>query len=114
MSRKKGLSRFETTTPMVLLTVPARLRACRLGWYLRSAIAFMTRARVEFLTTAAPFNTRETVAVDTPARSATACKLIADQRNAPAGGVGGPALLIVYSVAVAWRLCQSSANRLKW
>src|ERR1044072_675710 len=76
MSKKNGFSMLETITPIVLLFPPARLRACRLGWYLISSMARMTRARVEFLTTLALFSTRETVAVDTLARRATCSRFM--------------------------------------
>src|SRR5690242_14157499 len=76
MSRKKGLSMLDTMIPNVRLLPRARERACRLGWYLSSAAAFMTRARVVFFTTDRLFRTRETVATETPAFFATACKFI--------------------------------------
>src|SRR5258706_14410015 len=76
MSKKNGFSMLEAITPIVRLLPPARLRAWRLGWYFNSAMAFITRARVELLTTLALFKTRETVAVDTLARRATLSRLI--------------------------------------
>ncbi len=63
-------------TPRVRLLPPAKLRACRLGWYLSSSIAFITRVRVEVLTTLALFSTRETVAVETFARRATCSRFM--------------------------------------
>src|SRR5436305_7114470 len=77
MSKKNGFSRLETITPSVLLLPPARLRACRFGWYFSSSIALTTRARVELFTTPALLRTRETVAVDTFARRATCSRFIA-------------------------------------
>src|SRR6267154_13448 len=76
MSNKNGFSMLEAMTPIVRLLPPARLRAWRLGWYFNSAMAFITLARVELLTTLALFSTRETVAVDTLARRATLSRLI--------------------------------------
>src|SRR5258708_8408165 len=76
MSKKNGFSMLEAITPMVRLLPPARLRAWRLGWYFNSAIAFITRARVELLTTLALFRTRETVAVETLPRRATLSRLL--------------------------------------
>src|SRR5882724_13265405 len=76
MSKKNGFSMLEAMTPIVRLLPPARLRAWRLGWYFNSAMAFITRARVELFTTLALFRTRETVAVDTLARRATLSRLI--------------------------------------
>src|SRR5229473_8590475 len=76
MSKKNGFSMLEAITPMVRLLPPARLRAWRLGWYFNSAMAFITRARVELLTTLALFRTRETVAVETLARRATLSRLM--------------------------------------
>src|SRR5436305_8375744 len=90
---------LETIMPKVRLFPPARLRACRFGWYLSSSMAFTTRARVEVLTTLALFNTRETVAVDTFARRATCSRFISNivqanpktgirfERGAPRGSV---------------------------
>src|SRR5260370_31680254 len=75
MSKKNGFSMLEAITPIVRLLPPARLRAWRLGWYFNSAMAFITRDRVELLTTLALFSTRETVAVDTLARRATLSKI---------------------------------------
>src|SRR5437879_4123049 len=66
------------------LLPPARLRACRLGWYFNSSIAFMTRARVAVLTTLALFSTRETVAVETLARRATCSRFMAIPLIVPA------------------------------
>src|SRR5580704_2954561 len=63
-------------TPRVRFLPPARFRAWRLGWYLSSSMAFSTRARVEFFTTLALFNTRETVAVETFARRATCSRFM--------------------------------------
>src|SRR5258708_10965598 len=76
MSKKNGFSMLEAITPMVRLLPPARLRAWRLGWYFNSAMAFITRARVELLTTLASFRTRDTVAVETLARRATLSRLM--------------------------------------
>src|SRR5229473_6637103 len=76
MSKKNGFSMLEAITPIVRLLPPAKLRAWRLGWYFNSAMAFITRARVELLTTLALFRTRETVAVETLARRATLSRLI--------------------------------------
>src|SRR5258707_14867932 len=76
MSKKNGFSMLEAMTPIVRLLPPAKLRAWRLGWYFNSAMAFITRARVELFTTLALFRTRETVAVDTLARRATLSRLI--------------------------------------
>src|SRR3954447_21492598 len=67
---------LETMTPILRLFPPAKLRACRLGWYFSSSTAFITRARVEFLTSRAPLRTRETVAVETLARRATSARLM--------------------------------------
>src|SRR6476469_6752699 len=67
---------FETIMPKVRLLPPARLRACRLGWYLSSSIALITRARVDVLTTLALLSTRETVAVETLARRATCSRFM--------------------------------------
>src|SRR4051794_35178603 len=67
---------LETMTPILRLLPPARLRACRLGWYFNSSTAFMTRARVEFFTSRAPLRTRETVAVETLARLATSARFM--------------------------------------
>src|SRR5947209_2895519 len=67
---------LETIMPNVRLLPPARLRACRLGWYLSSSIALITRARVEVLTTLALLRTRETVAVETLARRATCSRFM--------------------------------------
>src|SRR5205807_2005477 len=67
---------LETITPTVRLLPPARLRACRLGWYFNSSMAFTTRARVEVLTTVALLSTRETVAVETLARRATCSRFM--------------------------------------
>ena len=44
---------METIIPKVRLFPPAKLRACKLGWYFSSSIALTTRARVEVLTTLA-------------------------------------------------------------
>src|SRR5260370_39802714 len=76
MSKKSGFSRLEAITPIVRLLPPAKLRAWRLGWYFNSAMAFITRARVELLTTLALFRTRDTVAVETLARRATLSRLM--------------------------------------
>src|SRR5260370_32023855 len=76
MSKKNGFSMLEAITPIVRLLPPAKLRAWRLGWYFNSAMAFITRARVELLTTLALFRTRETVAVENLARRATLSRLI--------------------------------------
>jgi len=45
--------------------------ATRLGWYFNSLIAFNISIRVDSLTFPLLFRTRETVAIDTPARLAT-------------------------------------------
>src|SRR4051812_20138557 len=63
-------------TPILRLFPPARLRACRFGWYLSSSTALMTRARVVLLTSDALFRTRETVAVETRARFATCSRFM--------------------------------------
>src|SRR5713101_9013076 len=76
MSKKNGFSMLEAITPIVRLLPPAKLRAWRLGWYFNSAMAFITRARVELLTTLALFRTRDTVAVETLARRATLSRLM--------------------------------------
>ncbi len=73
---RKRFSRLETITPMVRLLPPARLRACRLGWYFSSSMAWTTRARVLLLTMLALLSTRDTVAVETLARRATCSRLI--------------------------------------
>src|SRR5712692_10353245 len=67
MSKKNGFSMLEAITPIVRLLPPAKLRAWRLGWYFNSAMAFITRARVELLTT---------LAVETLARRATLSRLM--------------------------------------
>src|ERR1035438_2741844 len=77
MSIKKGSSRFETMTPMLRLLPAARARACELGLYLSSSMAFITRPRAALLTTALLFSTRETVAGETDARRATCSRVIA-------------------------------------
>src|SRR5205807_10418394 len=76
MSKKNGFCMLDAITPIVRLLPPARLRAWRLGLYFNSAMAFITRARVELLTTLALFRTRETVAVETLARRATLSRLM--------------------------------------
>jgi len=75
--RRRTDSEVGTITPMVLLFPPARLRACRLGDTVSSSMAFITRLRVEVLTTLALFSTRETVAVETFARRATCSRFMA-------------------------------------
>src|SRR5215469_9788042 len=76
MSKKKGFSMFDRMMPRVRLCPLASDRAWRLGWYLSSRAARMTRARVEFLTRVALFKTRETVAEETPAFFATCARVI--------------------------------------
>src|SRR4030095_1111956 len=79
MSRKKGFSKFETMTPTLRLPA-ARPRASRLGSYLSSSTAFNTRTRRALPTPPLLFSTRETVAVDPPARCAT-CSWVMAIRN---------------------------------
>src|ERR1700760_4359540 len=75
MSKKNGFSRFETIKPMVRLC-PASARAWRFGEYLSSSAAFKTLLRVALRTTPMLLRTRDTVAVETPARRATSSRFI--------------------------------------
>src|SRR5215831_7072512 len=81
MSKKKGFSILETMIPRVRLLPRARELACRLGWYLSSDAARITRARVVLFTMLKSFSARDTVAVDTPAFLATASRLAAISRD---------------------------------
>src|SRR5271168_3181435 len=75
MSRKNGFSRLDTISPMVRLC-PARALACRFGEYFNSSAAFRTLVRVALRTTPILLRTRDTVAVETPARRATSSRFI--------------------------------------
>ncbi len=57
--------------PMVSVLPSARLRPTGLGWYFSSAAAARTRAAISGSTVKLPFMTRETVACETPAFTAT-------------------------------------------
>ena len=71
MAWKVGLARSGTTMPMVSVLPSARLRPTGLGWYFSSAAAARTRAAMSGSTVKLPFMTRETVACETPALTAT-------------------------------------------
>ena len=71
MAWNVGLARSGTTMPMVSVLPSARLRPTGLGWYFSSAAAARTRAAISGSTVKLPFITRETVACETPAFSAT-------------------------------------------
>ncbi len=61
----------DTTTPSVAAFWRRRLLASRFGLYPTSATAESTFSRDSGRTVEAPFNTRDTVAGDTPALTAT-------------------------------------------
>src|SRR5215212_478071 len=61
----------ETTTPIISAFWRLRLLASRFGRYPNSSMTRKTRSRYSARTEAAPFRTRDTVAGETPALSAT-------------------------------------------
>src|SRR5687767_9313936 len=65
------------TRPTESVLLVTRLRAARLGTYPSRRIAFSTVLRVAGLTRVLPFTTREAVARETPAASATASSVFA-------------------------------------
>jgi hypothetical protein len=72
--------------------LPARqTAACKLGLYFSSSMAFTTRARAVFFTSAALLSTRETVAVETLARRATCSKFMANPCHGTEGDESGQA-----------------------
>ena len=70
-SEKISASGSESTSAIVSVRRVTRLRAARFGTYPSRATASSTASRVAGLTGAEPFSTRDTVAMETPARLAT-------------------------------------------
>src|SRR5919112_3242233 len=77
------LSRPLTSTAILFSLPVARLEAARETEKDRSSAAASTRSRVASLTSEDPRSARETVATETPAKSATSCMLDCALRAAP-------------------------------
>src|SRR5215510_13054573 len=81
MSAKNGLERSGTVTRSLPDLSVLRFFAVALGTYPSNSIAFITRRRVLAETTFGWLRTRDTVAVETPARLATS-KIFGFERSA--------------------------------
>ena len=81
------------TTPMLKVLPPANPRAKGLGTKPNACVASITAWRLASLTTAVPFNMRDTVLGDTPARLATISKVTVTRSGASKAVDGGDGVL---------------------
>src|ERR1700733_15579319 len=80
-----------TTTPTIVLWPVATALACRFAVYPRSAAAWWTRSASGWPTCRRPLlSTRDAVVSDTPARSATSCRVTPDRGLVRSGGAWTP------------------------